>query len=278
MNEEAAFLTAIVANAADDTNRLVYADWLDERDDPRGGYLRAEVKWAQSRAAKDESKARTLAQPLDAVWCARVSRPPLGVCCDHVSFEHDYDFKVKSVTSAELDRLEKRFGITLSPDYRAFLLNYNGGEPEPSRFRMSDRRGDECVTALTGVYSKVDPRPPKRSPPLDWEIDLVRCLLFLEWYREPKRRGRGSTAAYWQSESLRDLIIIGYSDPNGFYEIYCLGVRGASFGKVLYAYSQHDDEYFEHNCIPVADSFSAFLALLNSRKQKKSQKRKPKKS
>jgi uncharacterized protein (TIGR02996 family) len=278
MNEEDAFLTAIVASPGDDTNRLVYADWLDDRDDPRGGYLRAEVARAQSRDAKDESKARRLAQPLDAVWVARVSRPPLGVCCDRVSFDHDYDFKVKSVTSAELDRLEKRFGLTLPADYRAFLLNYNGGEPKPNRLRFPDRRGEDCVTALTGVYSKVDPRPAKQSPGLDWEIDLVRCLLFLEWYRDPKRRGRDPTAAYWQTEPLRDQIIIGYSDPNGSYEIYCLGVRGAAFGKVIYAFSYQHDEYAEYNCLPVADSFAAFLALLNSRKQKKTQKRKSKKA
>src|SRR5262245_62142660 len=259
MNDEAAFIAAILASPADDTNRLVYADWLEDHDDPRGAYLRAEVAWAKSRDAKDEASVRTLAQPPDAVWSARVSRPPLGVCCDHVRFEHDYDFEVKPVTSDQLDRLEKRFDITLPSDFRAFLLNYNGGDPRPNRLRIPRSGGkgyDSCVTVLTGVYSKVDRRPPKQSPGLDWEPDLVHCLLFLEWYREPKRRARDTDAAYWQSKPLRDLIIVGYSDPNGFYEIYCLGVRGASFGKVIYAYSQHDDEYFEHNCIPVADSFS----------------------
>lgn len=42
MSEDEAFIRAIVDNPGDDTARLVYADWLDERNDPRGPYLRAE--------------------------------------------------------------------------------------------------------------------------------------------------------------------------------------------------------------------------------------------
>ncbi|MDY3561203.1 ribosomal protein L7/L12 [Gemmata sp. JC673] len=42
MSDEAAFLEALKTNPADDTVRLVYADWLDERDQPdKAQYLRA---------------------------------------------------------------------------------------------------------------------------------------------------------------------------------------------------------------------------------------------
>jgi uncharacterized protein (TIGR02996 family) len=40
---EADLLAAVVADLSDDTAKLVYADWLDERDDPRGPLLRAFV-------------------------------------------------------------------------------------------------------------------------------------------------------------------------------------------------------------------------------------------
>jgi uncharacterized protein (TIGR02996 family) len=40
MSDEIAFLEAIRANSDDDTTRLVYADWLDERDDARGQFVR----------------------------------------------------------------------------------------------------------------------------------------------------------------------------------------------------------------------------------------------
>ena len=40
MSDESAFLQAIRANPDDDTTRLVYADWLDERGDARGRFVR----------------------------------------------------------------------------------------------------------------------------------------------------------------------------------------------------------------------------------------------
>lgn len=45
MSEEQSFLAALKANPADDTTRLVYADWLDDRGDAaRAEYLRAVVE------------------------------------------------------------------------------------------------------------------------------------------------------------------------------------------------------------------------------------------
>jgi uncharacterized protein (TIGR02996 family) len=40
MSDEDGFLHAIKANPHDQTARLVYADWLEERDDPRGDFVR----------------------------------------------------------------------------------------------------------------------------------------------------------------------------------------------------------------------------------------------
>jgi uncharacterized protein (TIGR02996 family) len=40
MNDDEAFVQAIAVNPNDDTLRLVYADWLEERGDLRGEYLR----------------------------------------------------------------------------------------------------------------------------------------------------------------------------------------------------------------------------------------------
>jgi|SRR5579883_1196483 len=48
MNDESAFLSTILANPDDDTLRLVYADWLDEHNDPRGEFIRLQCKHAQT--------------------------------------------------------------------------------------------------------------------------------------------------------------------------------------------------------------------------------------
>ena len=89
MTDDRALLGAVLEAPADEAPRLVYADWLEERGDPRGAFLRAEA--AASRLPRDgpafaaaERALRAQAAGLDAVWVARVSRPPVGACCDRV--------------------------------------------------------------------------------------------------------------------------------------------------------------------------------------------------
>src|SRR5437762_2497871 len=42
--DEDAFLRAVLEHPDDDGPRLVYADWLEERGDPRGAFIRAQVE------------------------------------------------------------------------------------------------------------------------------------------------------------------------------------------------------------------------------------------
>ncbi len=53
MNEETAFLRAIDLNPDDRVVRLAYADWLDERGDPRAEYLRLSCRLAEVRDGID---------------------------------------------------------------------------------------------------------------------------------------------------------------------------------------------------------------------------------
>src|SRR5215208_4409122 len=63
MNEEAGFIAALLAAPNDRTAMLVYADWLDERADPRAEYLRMVAAGAYDRA-----RLNTLYQVLDLGW------------------------------------------------------------------------------------------------------------------------------------------------------------------------------------------------------------------
>ena len=79
MNEDAAFVRAIREQPDDETARLVYADWLDDRSDPRAEYLRAEAAWATLPTADEQSRplfrrVSQLAAALDPEWFAAVSR------------------------------------------------------------------------------------------------------------------------------------------------------------------------------------------------------------
>ncbi len=96
MDDEAGFLRTLLDNPADDTGRLAYADWLDERCDPAGraksDFLRLELRLA-ARPERGLNRARwlhklqTLAAALDPAWLRTVSHPALEAC--RVAFEFE---------------------------------------------------------------------------------------------------------------------------------------------------------------------------------------------
>src|SRR5262245_36411575 len=136
MTDDEAFIRAIVDTRGDETARLVFADWLDDRSDPRGSYLRAEAEWAGT--GKKEKALRALAAALDPVWVSRVSRPPVGICADKIVMSTNHD----PVPPADLDAVEARLKVKLPAELRALLLNWNGAwpavnrPPQPARLRF----------------------------------------------------------------------------------------------------------------------------------------------
>jgi uncharacterized protein (TIGR02996 family) len=58
MNDDRGFLSAILERPDDDTRKLVYADWLEERGDPRGEYLRLMVQVRRERVVTPEQRQR----------------------------------------------------------------------------------------------------------------------------------------------------------------------------------------------------------------------------
>jgi uncharacterized protein (TIGR02996 family) len=89
MRDERAFLQALLAEPTDDSLRLVYADWLEEQNEPasaaRAEFLRLTAEQATKPGSKDRHEARhkrlqQLAAGLDTDWLAVVSRLPLENC------------------------------------------------------------------------------------------------------------------------------------------------------------------------------------------------------
>jgi uncharacterized protein (TIGR02996 family) len=149
VTDDEGFIRAVVDSPGDDTPRLVYADWLDDRADPRGPYLRAEMEWAKpwrsGERPADSPELWELARGLDPVWVARVTRPPLGVCCDARQFA----FVGPVLSEADVNRFEAEIGLSLIPDYRAFLLNMNGGIPVATTDETTDPVSPtHCVYSL----------------------------------------------------------------------------------------------------------------------------------
>jgi uncharacterized protein (TIGR02996 family) len=69
MNDDAGFLAELQANLNDDATRLIYADWLEERGDARGEYLRLEHQLSQISL-----RLAQLRQQIDPAWLTAVSR------------------------------------------------------------------------------------------------------------------------------------------------------------------------------------------------------------
>jgi uncharacterized protein (TIGR02996 family) len=91
VSDEAAFLNAILANPEDEAPRLVYADWLDERDDPlaevKAAYLRDTALLmtprghrAQRRIERIRRHLHESAKKLSGDWLAIVSRVSIEAC------------------------------------------------------------------------------------------------------------------------------------------------------------------------------------------------------
>jgi uncharacterized protein (TIGR02996 family) len=75
--EEEAFLRAIAANPADDGTRLVYADWLEERGDPRAEYIRLRLRLREPRGRKRVWARRCdLEAAIDGAWRRQVFAVP----------------------------------------------------------------------------------------------------------------------------------------------------------------------------------------------------------
>jgi uncharacterized protein (TIGR02996 family) len=89
MDDHTAFLHAIRADLHDDSPRLVYADWLEERGDQRAEYLRVQISLARTWTYTDQkprlfARLEELAATIDPGWLAAARRcttpaPPVDV-------------------------------------------------------------------------------------------------------------------------------------------------------------------------------------------------------
>lgn len=83
--DDKAFIRAILSNPAELTAWLVYADWLDEHDDPRAEFVRLMVRRGQVSNAEQEwadveMRLRDLCRVLDPTWIAIFDRPTIENC------------------------------------------------------------------------------------------------------------------------------------------------------------------------------------------------------
>jgi uncharacterized protein (TIGR02996 family) len=236
-----------VDSPGDETARLVYADWLDDRDEPRGAYLRAEVAWGKKRTSAAKKKLEKLAGGLDAVWVARVSRPPVGVCCDRIRFA---DCGPR-LSAKKIDAAERELGCTFPPAYTAFLLNYNAGAVEPRDAAPTEDVTASCKVARSFYALGGSFDPESGTGP----GDVVKMAEFL--------RGEEMQSAVDPEFPIDRLIPL--ATPEWDFDIVFLGVAGKEFGKVYHLSNLQDHGLDSDHLTVAAPSLPAFLAKLKPR-------------
>jgi len=264
VNEDEGFIRAMVDSPGDDTARLVYADWLDDRDDPRGPYLRAEREWGRfdprsRKRAPAEKKLRALARMIDPVRTARVSRPPVGVCCDGIRFQDAQP----AVRVAELDAVEHRLKLLLPVELRALLLNQNGGKPEPNGYSAPRSKPDDLPHFVDQFFSVSSaPTQDKRIPAAE---RMRRELCALEHTTKVLNNGfvaRTTDPAAHQKWVSGEREFVTFAGPDGGARlgVLAIGLTGRRAGKV-YALNR---TLLCTSSSPrlLADSLSQFLTMI----------------
>lgn len=108
MTDEDAFLRKLLDNPADDVVRLVYADWLEERDEAaKAEFLRLEAEIAtakKARQARIKVRLQQLAATLDTSWLPIVSKIAIDRCG-----------QVKQIRAFQIAQLIARIGSSPRP-------------------------------------------------------------------------------------------------------------------------------------------------------------------
>ncbi len=142
---EEAFLASIRANPEDETNLLVYADWLEEQGDPRGEFVRLAA--ALGNIAADDpylptlqGRISALQQHLDARWAATVAVPgqlrrlrrriesrfgPVPDLYNRTLYESRFLYPV--ATEKAVNAAERKLGFALPPLLRAVYTHIGNG-------------------------------------------------------------------------------------------------------------------------------------------------------
>ena len=184
MTDEDGFLAAIRHTPADDVTRLVFADWLDEHDDPtcqvKAQFIRREQRTLDERKNRFAAlwNLRLLAARLDPLWLAVVSRPPLHGCRER----HQFDCQSRWHQLAPTDdpRVRRCESCHRDAHYCDTLTEALNHAARGTRFALTLAESLECGT------SRPQPASAARVP-----LPLVPPPQSAEWVPEPQVWGPG---------------------------------------------------------------------------------------
>src|SRR5262245_58418571 len=112
IDDEADLYQAVLANSGDAAPRLVYADWLDEKGDPRGEYLRLDWEASNSVDARGvpepvRDRLADLRRRIRPNWLIDVSVGPSGWVKQVVYDELQSPYDRKAIAAPTWARVER---------------------------------------------------------------------------------------------------------------------------------------------------------------------------
>ncbi|QEL13806.1 TIGR02996 domain-containing protein [Limnoglobus roseus] len=240
MTDDEAFVRGLVDSPGDDLPRLIYADWLQDHNDPRADYLRAELTWAEpwkeGQPPSICARLQAMAARLDPLWVARVSRTPIGVCCDHIPFED----RGNALDAADIDRFERRHDIMLPTAYRALLLNVNGGIPDACRFGFGGHGYDGEAPLDLRWFRSLDP---------SHQTDCLRAPVEVLAHKT-------------KHQTIRKYLVIADAETDRDDNTVLLGLSGPEAGFVFDRYRTRGRSFDPDELNFLCDSFIDFMSML----------------
>lgn len=181
MSEDEAFVVRLREKPDDETARLVYADFLDERDAPRGAYLRAEAAWVALQPAHEDYRPlyRELsrrAAALDPTWLAtagRLAHLVRGAWASAYCFDFPpptdprpalAELRALYAGAFGADAVAERF--CLPADYLAFVARFGGADNGATRYASA-----QGLVSLN--RTNVNTFAPTRQAPDYWSAEDI---------------------------------------------------------------------------------------------------------
>lgn len=154
-------------------------------------------------------------------------------------------------TDAQVSALEAYIGHKLPEDYRRFLLEYNGGRPEPDAFLLNTGNGDEEDIVMCFF------------PMRDLKLGHVNVENFEELRTWPLHCGwddlQSDLENLYAEAGIEEPLLPTGTDGSSNY--FCIVLAGTRRGAVVFL----DHETGETH--PLADNFDAFLGSFRERER-----------
>jgi uncharacterized protein (TIGR02996 family) len=201
---EEPFFLALTGDAGDTLRRLIFADWLDERDDPRGEWVRLNceleglTKRDKRRPALEAREQQLWEQHRDTVdeWDRRFALARIKYKLARAT-ETEHLKPLNPVLSAdELTAFENEHRVSLPEGYRAFLCEIGNGGPGPGD-------GLPALTAAVELAPTRDFTTPFPFSKRQWEERARAGDYSEEWeYEQPGLLWLGTPHDPWVSVYL----------------------------------------------------------------------------